>query len=166
MKAANATAQWQEHLREEEEERRLRYDQQRAKEHEVVLAALEKARRRIDAATSKAGVTAAKAAVDASLPALQKKVVAIDPKRQSSNLLSDYEAILAALAGPYPTARLASLAGDDKSLAELRSDIERRFAKARAWLVKEGEEERKRRKGKESEEEREREREQGERSGH
>jgi hypothetical protein len=140
VKGAKSTAQWQEHLREEEEERRLAYDQSREKEHEAVLAALEKARDRIDSAKTKAELNVAAAAVKASLPALRKKVDAIDPKRQSSNLLTDYEAILELLAGPYVTARSAAIEGDGQGSGQLRADIERRLAKARAWLEKESEE--------------------------
>jgi len=139
VKAAKATAQWQEHLREEEDERRQLYDREHAKEHAVVLAALEKALSRLDAAKSKSALATAKAAVAASLPALEKKVDAIDPKRKSSNLLTDYEAILAALAGPYPDARLAALTGDDEPERELKADMDRRLEKARAWLDKERE---------------------------
>jgi hypothetical protein len=141
VKAAKATAEWQEHLREEEEERRQLYDREHEKEHSIVLYLLEKAQSRLDAAKSKSALASAKAAVSASLPSLKQKIDAIDPKRKSSNLLTDYDAIIAALAGPYPDARLAALTGDPKPASELKADIERRLAQARAWLHKDHQDE-------------------------
>jgi hypothetical protein len=135
VKAAQATAQWEQHLQREEEERRLYYDHQHEKEHETVLAGLEQAKRRIDGATTNAALATAAAAAKASLPELRKHVAAIDPHRQSSSLLADYDAILAALDGPYAAARSASLRGDDGPARVLRADLERRLAKARAWLT-------------------------------
>jgi len=139
VKAAQATLQWSEHLRKEEEERRLLYDRQHRQQHEVLLAALEKSVRRLDAAKTKAALTLATAAVQKSLPALRQQVKAIDPNRQSSNLLADYEAILQALDGPYSAARVTALAGEERAARELGAELARHLTHARAWLDQEGE---------------------------
>jgi hypothetical protein len=135
VEARKATAQWTEHLIHEERERKQQFDRSRTKEHEAFLSALEKARARYDAAKTRTQVQKAEAQFRASLPTLKREVLAIDPDRQSSNLLEDYQAILAAFDGPYAAARLASLDGDAKTLAGLAGDVERRLAKARAWLA-------------------------------
>jgi hypothetical protein len=135
VKARKATAQWQEHLREEERERRHRFDRFRLKQHETVLSALEKARVRYDVAKTQAAIESAKSAFRAKLPALKELVLAIDPDRNSSDLVDDYEAILGNLEGPYPEARIEALAGDAKRFTELGNDVDRRIAAARAWLA-------------------------------
>ena len=141
VKAAQATLQWSEHLRKEEEERRLAYDHQHRQRHEVVLEALEKSLGRLDAAKTNAALTLATAAVQRSLPGLRQQVKAIDPNRQSSNLLADYDAILQALDGPYPAARVTALAGRARPDRELGAELARHLTHARACLAQAGEEE-------------------------
>jgi hypothetical protein len=142
--ARKATEQWREHLVHEELVRKQQFDRQRMKEHEAILAALEQARGRYDTAKTMAQVKRAKVVFHAALPALEKRVLAIDPERQNSKLLEDYEALFETFDGPYVAARLASLDGDARALTELTADVDRRIAKARAWLTEDGHEERER----------------------
>jgi len=135
VEARKATEQWNEHLVHEELERKQQFDRQRMKEHEAVLSALEKARGRYDTAKTKAEVKQADVVFHAALPVLEKRVLAIDPERQSSNLLVDYKALFETFDGPYAAARLASLDGNAGALTGLAADVERRLAKARAWLA-------------------------------
>ena len=141
MKGAQSTAQWSEHLREEERERKQMFDRGHAAEHRKVIAALEKVRASYDAANSKAELGKAEARFRAALPGLKKQVAAIDPDRQSSNLLADYDALLESLSGPYPSARRAALNGDDAAARALATDVERRLEKAREWLEADEDEE-------------------------
>jgi hypothetical protein len=134
VKGARSTAQWSEHLREEERERKLKFDASHAAEHRVVIAAIEKALKSYDAAKSKAQLKGAEGRFRAALPALKKEVAAIDPDRQSSNLLPEYDALLESLSGPYPAARLAAFDGDDTAARSLAADFERRLEKAREAL--------------------------------
>ena len=143
VEGKKATAQWKQHLIEEERERKQWFDRQHRSEHEAVLVAIEKARARYGNAKTEARMKQAEAAFSASLPALRKQIDEIDPGRQSSNLLDDYSWLLDTLAGSYPRARRASLdAGTDASAA-LAAEIERRLKKARDLLAEgegEGEE--------------------------
>jgi hypothetical protein len=134
VKGAQSTAQWSEHLREEERERKLKFDASHANEHRTVIAAIETALESYDAAKSKTQLKATEARFRSTLPALKKRVAAIDPDRQSSNLLSEYEALLESLSGPYPAARLAAFDGDDAKARALAADFERRLEKAREAL--------------------------------
>ena len=134
VKGAQSTAQWSEHLREEEHERKLKFDSAHADEHRAVIAALEKAQKTFDDAKSKAKLKDAEARVRAALPALKKQVAAIDPDRQSSHLLGDYDALLESLAGPYPAAKLAVFDGDQTAARNLATDFERRLEKAKGAL--------------------------------
>lgn len=148
VKGAESTRQWSEHLREEERERKQKFDQAHATEHRAVIAALEKARASYEAAKSKAQLEKAEARFRAALPALKKQVAAIDPDRQSSNLLADYDALLESLSGPYPSARHGAFDGDESAARALGADFEHRLEKAREWLegdIEEEEKERERR---------------------
>lgn len=144
VKGAQSTAQWSEHLREEERERKLKFDSAHADEHRVVIAALEKAQKRFDGAKSKAELKDAEARFRAALPALKKQVTAIDPDRQSSNLLADYDALLESLAGPYPAARLTAFEDDESAARRLATDFERRVEKVKGALEWDEEEEKER----------------------
>ena len=99
-----------------------------------MLAALEKSVARLDAAKTQAALTLAMAAVRKSLPALRQQEKALDPNRQSSNLLTDYDAILEALDGPYPAARVTALAGEEGSERELGAELARHLTHARSVL--------------------------------
>lgn len=149
VKGAESTAQWSEHLREEERERKLKFDASHADEHRAVIAAIEKALESYDAAKSKAQLKVAEARFRAALPALRKQVAAIDPDRQSSNLLTDYDTLLEGLSGPYPSARLAAFDGDDVRARTLATDFEHRLEKARDALEFDEEEEKERERRKE-----------------
>lgn len=144
VKGAQSTAQWSEHLREEERERKHKFDASHAAEHRAVIAAIEKAQKSYDAAKSKAQLKGAEARFRAALPALKKEVAAIDPDRQSSNLLTEYDTLLESLSGPYPSARLVALDGNDAALRTLTTDFERRLEKARDALEFDEEEEKER----------------------
>jgi hypothetical protein len=144
VEGAKATAQWSEHLREEERERKQIFDRSHVAEHRAVLAALENARASYEAATSKVKLKSVEAQFRAALPALKKKVALIDPDRQSSNLLGDYDALVECLSGPYPSARLAAIDGNDAGARALAADFEHRVEQARDWLEADEAEERER----------------------
>ncbi len=120
------------------------FDRGHAAEHRAVIAALEKARASYDAAKSKAQLDKAEASFRAALPTLKKQVAAIDPDRQSSNLLADYDALLESLSGAYPAARRAALGGDEAAARALAADFEHRLEGARHWLEADEDEEKER----------------------
>jgi len=104
-------------------------------QHESVLSAIEKARSGYDAAKTRAAVERARSAFRKILPELNALVLAVDPDRNSSDLVDDYESIIAILDGSYPDARIESLTSDAKRFTELGNDVDRRIADARAWLA-------------------------------
>jgi hypothetical protein len=130
-----STAQWQEHLEEEEHERRLGYDRRRLGQHRAVLASLHGLRQRYDRAKTNRAVASASAFCRDRAPELRRRITAIDPWGVSSKLLGDYGAMVDVLTGPYPAALLASIAGDPRQLHELRADWDRRVRKVQDWLA-------------------------------
>jgi hypothetical protein len=63
-----------------------------------------------------------------------KKMETIDPKGGNSNVTTDYDVILNALATTYPVALSAAVEGDRRALDELKVDFDKRVVKISAWL--------------------------------
>jgi len=58
----------------------------------------------------------------------------MDPTGGNSNIGTDHDVSLNLLANDYPAALAAELGGDDKPIAEMRKELDKRFAKMDAWL--------------------------------
>jgi hypothetical protein len=122
-----------------EKDRLLNYDKGKLPEHKKVYAFIQKTRGQYDAIEKKGGD---KAAVDKLRDSLQKPLAAeakemakIDPKGGNSNVTTDYDVMLNALASDYPTALSASFDGDKAGLAEQKAELDKRSKKIDEWLV-------------------------------
>jgi hypothetical protein len=122
---ARAVEQWREHLEEEERQRKANYDRRHMKEHRELLALLRSTQARYDQAKTATAVKQIQAGGRAGLDALRARVDKIDHWRVSSSVVSDYEALLDALASSYPAARLSELEGAPAS--GVRGDFEARL---------------------------------------
>jgi hypothetical protein len=69
-------------------------------------------------------------AIEAQAKILRK----MDPTGANSNIGTDHDVILNALANDYPAALAAAASGDDKPLAEVSKELDKRFKKMDAWL--------------------------------
>jgi hypothetical protein len=162
-----STAQWREHLEEEEEERQLAFDRFRLKLHRDLVKRIAAARARLDQARTEAALEKARAELPERVSDIQKRVVEIDHWRVNTPLLADYDAIATALSSPYADAKLAALKGDATALNQAREAFDKHMKRIDHWLHeveesgKEGYEEREREE-RAREERREREREEHE----
>jgi hypothetical protein len=132
---ARSVAQWQEHLREEERERKANYDRRKLKDHRAVVAFLRDARARYDRAKSNAAVVRLQTELVPATAAIQQRMQKIDRWGGSSNLLTDYAKLLETLAQAYPSARIAAIAGDDADLSALQRETDARMQKVTDWLA-------------------------------
>jgi len=126
--------QWRAHLDFEERERQQIFDRQRIKQHRAVIKLLGAARTRYDRARTPAAVARVREAMPATIEEARRQINAIDHWGNNSPLLKDYDALIAALSGAYPEARLAALGGDGATLAQLRGEIDGRVRKMKQWL--------------------------------
>jgi len=69
-------------------------------------------------------------AIEAQAKILRK----MDPSGGNSNIGTDHDVSLNALANDYPAALAAAAAGDEKPLAEVRQELDKRVKKMEAWL--------------------------------
>jgi hypothetical protein len=127
-----------------EHDRLLKYDRSKLPLHTQVFAFITKTRAAWDALEPKLGgdKARAKAAVEklaggqrAGIVAMGKKMATIDPKGGNSNVTTDYDVMLNALANDYPEALVASLDGDPKPLAEQKAELDKRTKKISDWLA-------------------------------
>ena len=126
-----------------EHDRLLKYDRSKLALHTQVFAFITKTRAAWDALEPKLGADKAKAKASveklaggqrASIVAMGKKMATIDPKGGNSNVTTDYDVMLNALANDYPEALVASLDGDPKPLAEQKAELDKRTKKISYWL--------------------------------
>jgi hypothetical protein len=118
-----------------DELKRLRdYDRTKLKLHEQVWSFIQKTRAAYDGAKSKAAVEKLQTKLQKPIVATGKKLQVIDPKGGNSNVVTDYDVMLNALANDYPEALEASFDGDGKPLAEQRAELDKRTKKIEDWL--------------------------------
>jgi hypothetical protein len=126
--------QWRQHMVHEEDERQMQFDLQREEQHRGLRKLIAASRARYDQARSEAALAKVRAEMPRKLADIEKQVKQLDPWGNNSRLLPDYAALSAALAGPYPDAKLAALHGDAHALDSLRADFDQRLQKIDAWL--------------------------------
>ena len=127
----------------EEQARLLKFDKSKMPKHLALLAFEKKTRKALDDAAEKL-----KGKSDASeqlnkLVASQRKPIeaqakilrAMDPQGGNSNIASDHDVSLNALANGYPEAIAASFQGDEKPLAAARAELDKREKKITSWLA-------------------------------
>ena len=124
-----------EQLAGEENKRLLAYDKTKLPLHQQVWASIKKFRGAYDKAKSKDDVLKIQAKQEKELVATGKKMATIDPKGGNSNITTDYDVILNALANDYPDALAASFAGDKEGLAAQTAELDKRSKKIEEWMV-------------------------------
>jgi hypothetical protein len=129
----------------EEKQRLLKYDKTKLPLHTQVFAFIKKTRGQYDALEKKIAGASDKAkgkedieklagSLRAPIEATGKKMATIDPKGGNSNVTTDYDVMLNALANDYPEAMVASLDGDPKPLEQQKAELDKRTKKVEDWL--------------------------------
>ena len=128
----------------EENRRLLKYDRGKLALHTQVNGFIEKTRGAWDALVNHlpGDKAAAKKAVDKlaasqrpQIVAMAKKMATIDPQGGNSNVTTDYDVMLNALANDYPEALTASVDGDAKPREEQKAELDKRAKKITEWLA-------------------------------
>jgi len=121
-------------LADDERQRLIKWDKGKLALHKQVFAFIKKTRAAYDKASSAAAVEKLQGKLQKPIVATGKKLKTIDPKGGSSNVVTDYDVMLNALAGDYPQALVASFGGDKAALTEQRAELDRRTKKIEDWL--------------------------------
>lgn len=129
-----AVTEWRKHQQEEERNRKANYDRRRMKDHRLVVAFLRSTRQAFDQAKTAEAVLRAQKALPPGIVSTRARIEKIDHWRVSSNVLGDYDALLASLADKYPAARVSALAGNGTALAAERAVVDAHFRKIDEWL--------------------------------
>jgi hypothetical protein len=122
----------------EEKERLLAYDRGKLPLHKQVFAFIVKTRAQYDAVAKsgdKAKVDKLRESLNKPIVAMGKKMATIDPKGGNSNVTTDYDVMLNALANDYPEAIDASFDGDKQPLAAQTAELDKREKKVDDWLA-------------------------------
>jgi hypothetical protein len=119
----------------EENKRLLAYDKGKLPLHKEVFAAIKKYRAAYDHAKTKEDVEKVRVKQQKALEATGKKMATIDPKGGNSNVVTDYDVMLNAIANDYPDALELSFAGDKKPLEEQTTELDKRSKKIEDWLA-------------------------------
>lgn len=126
----------------EEAARLKKFDKGKLPKHQALFAFETKARKQLeDAATELKGKPDAEAqlvklaaSMRKGLEAQAKVLKGIDPQGGNSNIATDHDVVLNTLANDYPEAIGLSFKGDDKPLAEVRKEMDKREKKISGWL--------------------------------
>jgi hypothetical protein len=126
-----------------EEEARLRkFDKSKLPIHLKLLAFEKKTRKDLDDAAEKLKGKPDAVAQIAKVSDKQRKAIEaqakvlrkMDPTGGNSNIGTDHDVSLNLLANDYPAALAAASSGDEKPLAELRAELDKREKKMETWL--------------------------------
>ena len=123
-----------------EHERLLAYDRQKLPLHKQTFDFILKTRAQLDAIekkgpSAKAELDKVRAAQGKPIAAAAKKMATIDPKGGNSNVTTDYDVMLNALANDYPAAIAMSWENDKQPLAEQHAELDKRTKKIEDWLA-------------------------------
>jgi hypothetical protein len=124
-------------LADQEKARLLKYDRGKLPLHKQVFAFIVKTRAQYDAAAKsgdKGKVDKLRESLNKPIVAMGKKMATIDPKGGNSNVTTDYDVMLNALANDYPEAIDASFDGDKQPLADQTAELDKRTKKVQDWL--------------------------------
>jgi hypothetical protein len=119
----------------QEHDRLLAYDKTKLPQHKEVFAAIQKYRAAYAHAKTKEEVETVRVKQQKAIEATGKKMAAIDSKGGNSNVVTDYDVMLNALANDYPDALEMSFAGDKKGLDEQTTELDKRTKKIEDWLA-------------------------------
>ena len=126
----------------EEQARLLKFDKSKMPKHLALFAFEKKTRKALDDAAEKLKGKPDASEQLAKLVASQRKAIeaqakilrAMDPQGGNSNIATDHDVSLNALANDYPEAIATSFQGDGKPLAEVRAELDKREKKITSWL--------------------------------
>jgi hypothetical protein len=118
----------------DEQKRLLAYDKGKLPLHKESFAAIQKYRAAYAKAKTKEDVEKIRTSQEKGIEATAKKMATIDPKGGNSNVTTDYDVMLNALANDFPDALEASFAGDKQALAEQNAELDKRSKKIEDWL--------------------------------
>jgi hypothetical protein len=124
-----------EELAVQENTRLLAYDKTKLPLHKAVWTDIQKYRAAYTHAKTKADVEKIRAKQQPALEATGKKMSKIDEKGGNSNVVTDYDVMMNALANDYPDALEASFDGDKKPLEEQNAELDKRSKKIDDWLA-------------------------------
>ena len=119
----------------QEHDRLLAYDKTKLPLHKAVFADIQKYRAAYGHAKTKEDVETVRVKQQKAMEATGKKMSTIDPKTGNSNVVTDYDVMLNALATDYPDALEMSFAGDKKALDEQTAELDKRTKKIEDWLA-------------------------------
>jgi hypothetical protein len=119
----------------EEKARLLAFDKTKLPLHQQVFVAIKKIRASYGKSKTVEDVEKVRAAQMKTIEATGKKMATIDPKTGNSNVTTDYDVMLNALAEDYPNALGASFGGDRKALEEQNAELDKRTKKIEDWLA-------------------------------
>ncbi len=119
----------------EENKRLLAYDKTKLPLHKETFAAIQKYRAAYAHAKTTEDVEKVRVKQQKAIEATGKKMATIDPKGGNSNVVTDYDVMLNALANDYPDALEASFKGDKKPLEEQTAELNKRSKKIEDWLA-------------------------------
>jgi hypothetical protein len=119
----------------EEKKRLLAYDKGKLPLHQQIYAAIKKFRSAYDKAKTKEDVDKIAVKQEKDIVATGKKMATIDPKGGNSNVTTDYDVMLNALANDYPAALQASFGGDKQPLEAQTAELDKRSKKIEGWLA-------------------------------
>ena len=130
-------------LAEAEKQRLLKYDRGKLPLHKQVFAFIVKTRGQYDAVgngdkggdKAKANLDKLRDSLQKPIAAMAKKMATIDPKGGNSNVTTDYDVMLNALANDYPAALASSFDGDQTALGEQKAELDKRSKKIEDWLA-------------------------------
>ncbi len=118
-----------------EHDRLLAYDKTKLPLHKAVFADIQKYRAAYAHAKTKEDVETVRVKQQKAIEATGKKMATIDSKGGNSNVVTDYDVMLNALANDYPDALEMSFAGDKKALDEQTAELDKRTKKIEDWLA-------------------------------
>jgi hypothetical protein len=126
----------------EEQARLLKFDKSKMPKHLALFAFEKKTRKALDDAAEKLKgkpdaldqIKKLAASLRKPIEAQAKILRAMDPQGGNSNIATDHDVSLNALANDYPEAIAASFQGDAKPLADVRAELDKREKKIASWL--------------------------------
>jgi hypothetical protein len=126
----------------EEAARLKKFDKGKLPKHQALFVFEKKARQQLeDAAAKLKGKPDAEAqmvkfatSMRKGLEAQAKVLKTIDPQGGNSNIATDHDVILNVLANDYPETIVLSFKGDEKPLAEVRAEMDKREKKISSYL--------------------------------
>lgn len=122
----------------EEKQRLLKYDKGKLPLHKQVFAFILKTRAQYDKVLKsgdKGQVDKLRISLQKPIVLMGKKMATIDPKGGNSNVTTDYDVMLNALANDYPEAIDTSFDGDKQPLADQTAELDKRTKKVEDWLA-------------------------------